>query len=191
MVNHNPKLVVYFMMTQPDALIDKFLLKDPASFEKIYELYSESLFGVIHSVVHNQEVAEELLQDTFIKIWNNSDKYNPEKGRFFTWMLNIARNGAIDKTRSKDFKNQKKNHTAEYFVDILEAKGSFNTSVDAIGIKKYVEVLEPLCKKIIHFLFFQGYTQKETAEKLDIPLGTVKTRNRICIKKLRDIVGVV
>jgi len=191
MVNHNPKLVVYFMMTQPDALIDKFLLKDPASFEKIYELYSESLFGVIHSVVHNQEVAEELLQDTFIKIWNNSDKYNPEKGRFFTWMLNIARNGAIDKTRSKDFKNQKKNHTAEYFVDILEAKGSFNTSVDAIGIRKYVEVLEPLCKKIIHFLFFQGYTQKETAEKLDIPLGTVKTRNRICIKKLRDIVGVV
>lgn len=106
-------------------------------------------------------------------------------------MLNIARNGAIDKTRSKDFKNQKKNHTAEYFVDILEAKGSFNTSVDAIGIKKYVDVLEPLCKKIIHFLFFQGYTQKETAEELDIPLGTVKTRNRICIKKLRDIVGVV
>ena len=179
------------MMTQPDALIDKFLQKDPASFEKIYELYSESLFGVINSVVHNQEVAEELLQDTFVKIWNNSDKYNPSKGRFFTWMLNIARNGAIDKTRSKDFKNQKKNHKAEYFVDILEAKGSFNTSVDAIGIKKYVDVLEPLCKKIIHFLFFQGYTQKETAEELNIPLGTVKTRNRICIKKLRDIVGVV
>ncbi len=178
------------MMTQPDLLIEKFLQKDPTSFEKIYQLYSESLFGVINSVLHNQEVAEEVLQDTFVKIWNNSDKYNPKKGRFFTWMLNIARNAAIDKTRSKAFKNQKKNHTAEFFVDILEAKGSFNTSVDAIGIKKFVEVLEPLCKKIIHYLFFQGYTQKETAEELDIPLGTVKTRNRICIKKLRDIVGV-
>lgn len=179
------------MMKQPDQLIARFLEKDPSSFEKIYELYSESLFGVINSVLHNKEVAEEVLQDSFVKIWNNAASYNSKKGRFFTWMLNIARNSAIDKTRSKDFKNQKKNHTAEYFVDILEAKGSFNTSVDAIGIQKFVEVLEPLCKKIIHFLFFQGYTQKETAEALEIPLGTVKTRNRICIKKLRDIVGVV
>lgn len=179
------------MKKQPDDLIAKFLNKDASSFEKIYERYSESLFGVINSVLHNKEVAEEVLQDTFVKIWNNADSYNPQKGRFFTWMLNIARNGAIDKTRSKAFKNQKKNHTAEYFVDILEAKGSFNTSVDAIGIKKFVDVLEPLCKKIIHFLFFQGYTQKETAEELGIPLGTVKTRNRICIKRLREIVGVV
>ncbi|WP_298352016.1 sigma-70 family RNA polymerase sigma factor [uncultured Dokdonia sp.] len=178
------------MMTQPDALIARFLQKDAMSFEKIYELYSESLFGVINSILHDKELSEEVLQDTFVKIWNNSDRYNPKKGRFFTWMLNIARNSAIDKTRSKAFKNQRKNHTAEYFVDILEARGSFNTSVDAIGIQKFVDVLEPLCKKIIHFLFFKGYTQKETAEELEIPLGTVKTRNRICIKKLRDIVGV-
>ncbi|TVZ51974.1 RNA polymerase sigma-70 factor (ECF subfamily) [Dokdonia sp. Hel_I_53] len=177
-------------MTQPDLLIAQFLEKDAVAFEKIYDLYSESLFGVINSVVHDKEVAEEVLQDTFVKIWEKSGKYDPSKGRFFTWMLNIARNGAIDKTRSKAFKNQKKNHTSEYFVDILEAKGSFTTSVDAIGLKKYIEALEPLCKKVIHFLFFKGYTQKETAEELAIPLGTVKTRNRICINKLREIVGV-
>ncbi len=177
-------------MTQPDLLIAQFLKKDAVAFEKIYNLYSESLFGIINSVVHDKEVAEEVLQDTFVKIWEKSDNYDPSKGRFFTWMLNIARNGAIDKTRSKAFKNQKKNHSSEYFVDILEAKGSFNTSVDSIGITKYIEVLEPLCKKIIHFLFFKGYTQKETAEELAIPLGTVKTRNRICIHKLREIVGV-
>lgn len=176
-------------MTQPDALIASFQERDPSAFEKIYELYSEALYGVINSVLHNAEVSEEVLQDSFVKIWNNSDKYNPKKGRFFTWMLNIARNSAIDKTRSKDFKNQKKNHKAEYFVDILEEKQSFLTSVDAIGIKKYVGLLEPICKKIIHFLFFKGYTQKETAETLEIPLGTVKTRNRICINNLREIIG--
>lgn len=176
-------------MTQPDAIIARFQKQDPAAFEKIYEMYSAALYGVINGVLHNNEVSEEVLQDSFIKIWNNSDTYNPKKGRFFTWMLNIARNTAIDKTRSKDFKNQKKNHTAEYYVDILEEKQSFLTSVDAIGIKKYVGLLEPLCKKIIHYLFFQGYTQKETADTLEIPLGTVKTRNRTCIKNLREIIG--
>lgn len=178
------------MTKQPDELILLFQQKDPAAFEKIYDLYSEALYGVINSVLHNAEVSEEVLQDSFVKMWNNADNYNSTKGRFFTWMLNIARNSAIDKTRSKDFKNQKKNHTAEYFVDILEEKGSFLTSVDAIGIKKFVELLEPVCKKIIHFLFFKGYTQKETSEAMEIPLGTVKTRNRICINKLREIVGV-
>lgn len=135
-------------MTQPDALIASFQERDPSAFEKIYDMYSEALYGVINSVLHNAEVSEEVLQDSFVKIWNNSHKYNPRKGRFFTWMLNIARNSAIDKTRSKDFKNQKKNHEAEYFVDILEEKQSFLTSVDAIGIKKYVGLLKPLCKKV-------------------------------------------
>lgn len=176
-------------MTQPDGLIASFQKQDSSAFEKIYELYGEALYGVIHGILHNATVSEEVLQDSFVKIWNNADKYNPKKGRFFTWMLNIARNTAIDKTRSKDYKNQKKNHKAEYYVDILEEKQSFLTSVDAIGIKKYVGLLEPLCKKIIHFLFFQGYTQKETAEALEIPLGTVKTRNRSCIKNLREIIG--
>ncbi len=182
-------LVLVKFSMQPDHLILKLQARDESAFETLYSMYSESLFGIINSVVHDKELSEEVLQDVFVKIWNNSASYDGTKGRFFTWMLNIARNAAIDKTRSKSFKNSKKNHQAEYFVDILEARGSFTTSVDAIGIKKYIEVLEPICKKIIHFLFFQGYTQKETAEAMEIPLGTVKTRNRICINRLREVLG--
>lgn len=176
-------------MTQPDLLISRFQQKDVKALEELYARYSESIYGVIYAILKDKELSEEVLQDTFVKIWNNAESYNASKGRFFTWIVNIARNTAIDRTRSKNYKNTNRNQNMTYFVDILEEKSSFITSVDAIGIKKYVQLLEPICKKVIHFLFFQGYTQKETAEELDIPLGTVKTRNRICINKLREILG--
>jgi RNA polymerase sigma-70 factor (ECF subfamily) len=174
---------------QPDQLIARFQQKDESAFAELYARYSENILGVIHSVLHDQELSEEVLQDVFVKAWNSASSYSSQKGRFFTWLLNIARNAAIDKTRSKAFKNSKQNQDAAFFVDILEDKNDFSSKVDAIGIKKYIEVLEPICKKVIHLLFFKGYTQKETAEELDIPLGTVKTRNRICINKLRDVLG--
>lgn len=172
---------------QPDGLIAELQNKNPKAFERIYERYSESLFGVIYNIVRDQSIAEEILQDVFIKIWNNAEAYNPSKGRFFTWVLNIARNTAIDRTRSKAFKNSKKNLTADFFVDILEDKSSFSNKVDAIGIKKYIKALKPYCEQIIELLFFKGYTQAETAKELDTPLGTIKTRSRNCIQSLRDI----
>jgi RNA polymerase sigma-70 factor (ECF subfamily) len=177
-------------MTQPDQIIERFQQKDEAAFAEIYARYSESLLGVIHSILHDTELSEEVLQDTFVKIWNNANSYNPSKGRFFTWILNIARNGAIDKTRSKSYKKSKQNQSAAYFVDILEEKSNFTSQMDAIGIKKYIAILEPICKKVIDLLFFKGYTQKEASEELDIPLGTIKTRNRICIKKLREVLDI-
>lgn len=123
-----------------------------------------------------------------MKVWNNAERYDFEKGRFFTWLLNIARNTAIDKLRSKNFKNKRKNVDAKNFVDILESKTNFINTVDAIGLQKYISILKPICKKLIQLLFFEGYTQKETAEELKMPLGTVKTKNRACISKLREIV---
>ncbi|MDT0295663.1 RNA polymerase sigma factor [Mesonia ostreae] len=172
---------------QPDGLIAELQNKNPKAFERIYERYSESLFGVIYTIVRDQRIAEEVLQDSFIKIWDNAEAYNSSKGRFFTWALNIARNTAIDKTRSKAFKNSKKNLTADFFVDILEDKSSFSNRVDAIGIKKYIKALKPYCEQIIELLYFKGFTQAETAKELDTPLGTIKIRSRNCIQSLRDI----
>ncbi|MFL1896704.1 RNA polymerase sigma factor [Aquimarina sp. 2-A2] len=175
---------------QPTELILQLQQKNEKAFQRIYELYSENTFGVIYSILKDEVLAEEVLQDVFIKVWDNAARYSEKKGRFFTWILNIARNAAIDKTRSKAFKNSKQNQTADYFVDILEEKNSFSHKIDAIGIQKYIDVLEPVCKKLIDYLFFKGFTQKETSEALDMPLGTVKTRNRNCINKLREILDV-
>ena len=171
-----------------DQLVRDFQKQDEIAFEKLYHMYSNSIHGVIYNIVRDHEIAEEVMQDVFIKAWHKADSYNSSKGRFFTWILNIARNAAIDKTRSKAYKNSGKNLNAEFFVDILETADSLNDKVDAIGIEKYVKALGEKCKKIIEYLYFKGYTQKETSEELDIPIGTIKTRNRNCIKDLRTVV---
>ena len=172
---------------QLETIIANFQKKDEQAFEILYQMYHESMHGIIFNIVRDHDIAEEVMQDVFIKAWNNSSSYDSSKGRFFTWLLNISRNAAIDKTRSKAFKNSRKNLNSDYFVDILENNENLDSKTDAIGIKKYVKVLEEKCKKIIEFLYFKGFTQKETSEELDIPIGTIKTRNRNCIKQLRTM----
>ncbi|MBD0833151.1 RNA polymerase sigma factor [Aestuariibaculum sediminum] len=171
-----------------DTLIEKFKQKDEKAFEKLYHMYSESMQGVIFNIVRDIDIAEEVMQDVFIKAWHNADSYSSEKGRFFTWILNIARHAAIDKTRSKAFKKSKQNLNANFFVDILETKDNLDRSTDAIGIKAFVKKLGEQCKAVLELLYFKGYTQVEASETLNMPLGTIKTRNRNCIQELRNMV---
>jgi RNA polymerase sigma-70 factor (ECF subfamily) len=173
---------------QLELLITKFQQKDQKAFEELYNMYGDSMHGVIYNIVRDNDIAEEIMQDVFIKAWNNSASYSPNKGRFFTWILNIARNAAIDKTRSKAFKNSKKNLNSDYFVDILQTSESLDDQTDAIGIKNFVSKLAKKCIEVIELLYFKGYTQQEASEALDMPIGTVKTRNRNCIKELRTFV---
>jgi len=173
---------------QLETLISQFRQKDEKAFEQLYNMYSDSMHGVIYNILRDHDLAEEVMQDVFVKIWHNASSYNSAKGRFFTWILNIARNAAIDKTRSKAFKNSGKNLDAQFFVDILETNESLNDKTDAIGIKNFVGKLAKKCIEVIELLYFKGYTQKEASETLDMPLGTIKTRNRNCIKELRQMV---
>ncbi len=174
---------------QQDGLILELQNGNQKAFERIYQLYSESVYGIIYSILKDEKIAEEILQDVFLKIWDNASSYNSDKGRFFTWILNIARNASIDHIRSKSHKNSQKNLTADNFVNILESNSNFSAKADAIGIQKYIDILKPVCKKLIDLLFFKGFTQKDAAEELDMPLGTVKTRNRACINKLREMLA--
>lgn len=172
---------------QLDLLVEKFQKKDAAAFETLYGMYAENICGVINTIVKNEGRSQEICQDVFVKIWNNASSYNSSKGRFFTWILNIARNAAIDEIRSRSYKNEKKNLSADYFVSVLESKeDDSTTTTDTKGLKKLVQSLKKKCVQIIELLYFRGYTQKEAAEELAIPIGTVKTRNRSCISKLRE-----
>ncbi len=170
-----------------EELIVQFQQKNVKAFDKLYHYYNDSLLGVINNIVRDEELAKDILQEVFVKIWNNSDKYNKTKGRFFTWILNIARNSAIDMTRSKNFKKSLRNQDVENFVDIIESNENFESKSNFIGVKKFVQQLTDKCKSVIDLIFFKGFTQKETAEKLEIPLGTVKTRNRNCINELKKM----
>ena len=170
---------------QQDFLITQLQEGNEKAFEKIYQLYSKSIFGVIFTILKDEKLAEEVLQDVFLKVWEKASTYDASKGRFFTWILNIARNASIDQLRSRTYKDLQKNVGDETFVDIIESRQKLVDNTDGIGLRKYIRLLEPLCRNIIELLFFKGYTQQESAKALEMPLGTLKTRNRMCIKKLR------
>ena len=172
-------------MTQEDIL-PLILKKDDKAFTTLYNMYHKSLFTVITNLIREQEEAEDVLQEVFVKIWKNIESYNESKGRFYTWILNIARNTAIDKLRSKGFNNSQKNLSADNFVHLLDDSNKLTNRIDTIGIKEFVLKLKPKCIQLIELLFFQGYTQQEASDELEIPLGTVKTQNRNCINDLRN-----
>lgn len=171
-----------------DLLVKKFKQKDVKAFEGLYDRYSKSLSGVIYNIVRDEAVTQELLQDVFVKAWENSETYSFQKGRIFTWLMNIARNVAIDFLRSKSYKNSRRNVHSESFVDILKTREDLDIETDMIGLENFLSKLATKCKAIIDLLFFKGFSQKETSEQLEIPLGTVKTRSRRCLKDLRNLI---
>lgn len=148
-------------------------------------MYSGSLYGVIYRIVQHEEIAEDLLQDTFVKIWNSFPLYDPAKGRLFTWMVNLARNLSIDKIRSRDFRNNSKNQDLENTVNVIDEQRSTEINPDLIGVKELVKLLKPEQKSVLDLVYFRGYTHVEASEELGIPLGTVKTRMRMAIITLR------
>lgn len=153
--------------------------------EALYDMYSASLYGVIFRIVNDTTTAEDILQEAFVKIWHSSSTYNVDKGRLFTWMINIARNLAIDKLRSKDFKNQNKNQEIENNVGYIDTHNNTVYKPELLGVKELVNTLKPEQKSILDLIYFKGYTHTEAAEELGMPLGTIKTRLRTAIQQLR------
>ena len=147
-------------MTQEDIL-PLIRNKDDKAFITLYSMYHKSLFGVISNLIIEQEEAERVLQKVFVKIWKNIDSYNESKGRFYTWILNIARNAAIDKLRSKGYSNTKKNLSADNFIHLLDNCTKLTNRIDTIGIHEFVKKLKPKCILLIELLFFLGIPSKK------------------------------
>jgi RNA polymerase sigma-70 factor (ECF subfamily) len=163
--------------------------RDRQAITLLYDNYSAALHGVIFRIVNDKETAEDVLQESFVKIWNNIESYDATKGRLFTWLLNVARNTAIDKTRSKNYRDAGQVQSIEDFVYSIERRYNTTTNIDHIGLKKVVEQLKPEHRTLIELLYFGGYTQTEAAQALGIPLGTVKTRVKIAINQLRELLS--
>ncbi|HYV94175.1 MAG TPA: sigma-70 family RNA polymerase sigma factor [Chitinophagales bacterium] len=171
-----------------DELVSRLFKKDKLAFSYLYDNYASALYGVIFRIVQDEESAADVMQETFVKIWSNFSQYDKTKGKLFTWLVNVARNLAIDTTRSKSFKNQNKNLELDKVVGYIDSHKSTSFNPDQIGLKTLLEKLRPEQRDIIDLAYFKGYTQVEIAEALNIPLGTVKTRMRMAIMQLRQII---
>lgn len=173
-------------LSEPE-LVQAIRTRESRGAQALYDMYSSALYGVIYRIIQHEEIAEDLLQEAFVKIWNSAASYDESKGRLFTWMVNIARNLSIDKTRSKDFRNHSKTEDIENIV--LSVEKGFTTSInpETLGLKELVSKLNPDQKAILDLVYFKGFTHVEAAEELNIPLGTVKTRLRNAIITLRKV----
>lgn len=173
---------------EQDELIKKLKAGDKRSFELLYDNYSSALYGVVYRIIRKEDAAVDAMQETFVKIWKKIASFDSQKGRLYTWMLNIARNTAIDKVRKLRREGQVEIQTFESFVSTSDVHQT-SMNIDTLGIKEVVETLDDDHKLIIKYLYFGGYTQQEVSDELGIPLGTVKTRARNGLKKLRKMMS--
>ncbi len=171
-----------------EDLILRLQNQDQTAFSYLYDNYAAALNGVIHRMIDDTQLAEDILQEAFLKIWNNFKQYDNTKGRLFTWMVNITRNLTIDTLRSKGYKKQKKISQDENSVSGYKDSGYGADRFDTMGLRKQVSSLKPDQKVIIDLAYFSGYTQEEISKEMGIPLGTVKTRMRTAIMELRKMI---
>lgn len=165
-----------------NKLISEMQNGSEVAFAQLYDRYSPALYGIINKIIHDESEAQDILQDCFVTIWKKAQSFDAEKGSFFTWMLNICRNKAIDILRKQNRESDHLNTIKE--TDAMDTKEAA-MNVNIIGINDVVARLPEEQRIIIEYLYFKGYTQKEVAEELDLPLGTVKTRARYALGELR------
>jgi len=171
-----------------EELVAALKRNERTAFEFLYDHYSGALFNIISKTLRDEEKAADVLQESFLKIWKNIASYNPEKGRLFTWIMNIARNGAIDAVRVEGRK------PAMDDIDDKAIQNEKDVSEDSLTtsseMKAIIDMLRPERKILIDMAYFQGYTHEEISEELGIPLGTVKSRIRTALQELKNYFAV-
>ncbi len=178
----NESVIAHKVNISENELIILIQNKDKNGMGALYNNYSAVIYGVIVRIVKRETIAEEVTNDCFLKIWNKIDQYDATKGKLFTWMVNIARNLALDKLRSSEAIKSLK---TDDITELKRDSASDYPNIDGIGLKEIVLKLSADEKQIIDLMYFEGYSQSEISENFNIPLGTVKTRARAAINKLR------
>lgn len=158
---------------------------DEKAYAHLYLHYRGALYNIICQRLDDAELANDVLQEVFVTVWKNIDKYDPEKGRLFTWLHTLTRNTIINTVRSKNFKLHSKNESLDNIVSIVESTNGLEQNTNQIGLRKLVHEMRDDYKNVIEFTYYNGFTQEEVAKVLNIPIGTVKTRLRNALIELR------
>ena len=178
-------------------LMARIKTRDTSALSELYDNYNRLLFGLILSILTKREEAEDLLQEVFIKIWQNAEKFDLERGTVYTWVVTLTRNRSIDRLRSRIYKEQKKQSTSLDDEDVFhplysEASDPLENTILKERAKKVHQALDQISekqKKVLQVDYFSGMSQSEISEEFDIPLGTVKTRMRDGMIKLRELLA--
>ena len=172
-------------------LISKIKQRDEKALAKLYDHYAKLLYGFILSIVKKQEEAEDVLQELFVQIWEKSSTFDVARGSVYTWLVTLARNRAIDRTRSKQFRLQDRTVSDIAFEKISHPDD--HSPFDSVVMQERAQLVRHALQslpieqqEVIRIAYFGGYSQSEIAAELNLPLGTVKTRIRQGMKKLQS-----
>jgi len=157
---------------------------DKKAISLLYEHYSGALLGVIKKVIKDNDIAQDVLQESFIKVWKKGKTYDASKAKLFTWLYRIFYNSAIDKVRSLNNKTKKEVQIEDSNVYKLSTK---SLNQDALDIKKHLSSLDLKYQIVLNALLFEGMTQQEASNELNVPLGTIKSRLKIGLRELKKI----
>ncbi|NAS31058.1 sigma-70 family RNA polymerase sigma factor [Flavobacteriaceae bacterium R38] len=161
-------------------LIRRMQKRDSQALSSLYDLYSGAIYGVIFRICKNESQAEDLLQETFLKIWNKSELYNPEKGKFFTWAYRIAKNITLNELRKNDKLIQNED------LSVYKDRSDDAEEKDFLALTGSLKKLEVHHQEAIELVYFEGLTHREAHQKMGVPLGTFKSYIRQALKKLKD-----
>lgn len=174
-------------------LVARLQRRDPRALAELYDRYGRIVYALILRVVRDTGIAEDLVQETFLRVWNRVHGFDAQKGSIGPWLLAVARNRAIDYLRSAGGRER----NAVEFEDTerpalyCDMEKDILTSDKARVVKSAIEKLSPNQRQVIELAYFEGLSQSEMAERMGQPLGTVKTWVRTALKNLRDELGAV
>lgn len=180
-------------MSQEDdeQLMAKVVAGDSTALETLYDRYAATLLGVVLRVVQDRSIAEEIVQETFWRVWDKAASFDDAQGKFSTWMFSIGRRLAIDTTRRQKIRPHAARSEAEEAQMLRQPDGAnvaetADLRIEQERVRSVLTVLSPEQYEVIELAYFQGLTRQEIAQATDTPLGTIHTRARLGLQKLRS-----
>lgn len=181
------------MSVQPAEISDSDLLRaiqrgDESALGALYDRYGAILFGLVIRIVNNRPEAEDVLQQVFLQVWNRARDFDEERGKVFTWLVTLARSRSIDRLRSLAVRAKAVDVAGQSLPQTVPAAGDEMVlrGEQREFIRGLLQELPEDQRTVLLLAYFEGLTQTEIAKRLDQPLGTIKTRMRTALIRLRD-----
>ena len=172
--------------TSSDAELAALLREQPAAgIAVLYDRYGRLVFSMALRIVNDRGAAEEITQDVFMRCWRNVERYQPSQGSLVSWLLSIAHNRAIDELRSRRGKNARREISDEALQPQAAIDAGFDDALLRGEVQQALAELPAAQREVIELVFWGGLTRREIADRLELPLGTVHTRLRLGMDKLR------
>ncbi|MEH2510449.1 RNA polymerase sigma-70 factor (ECF subfamily) [Nitrobacteraceae bacterium AZCC 1564] len=172
------------------SLLASVARRDEAAFERLYEATSAKLFGVVLRILKRQDLAEEVIQDAYVKIWNSAGQFNPGLSSPITWMASIARNRAIDVVRKRsEISIEEEPAAMDVASDMPDPLVRKDMTEELQRILDCIGQLEPQRQRLVLLAYYNGWSREQLSRKFDTPLNTIKTWLRRSMVEIRECLG--